>query len=386
MSEPKTLHALEEFPSQPLKGVSVLDLTRFFPGAVATMILRGFGAEVIKIERPGTGDPGRNVHGISWLFDETNRGKKSVGLNLKDPRGKKLFCRLASTADIVIESFRPGVMTRLGIGYESLSVNNKQLIYASLSGYGQSGQHAGLAGHDINYIAMTGLLELVSPSPNCPTLPEIQIADIAAGSLPLLVGILLALRERDITGRGRKVDISIAGELAELLTLPLAALRSSGRSLTRGQELLSGAYACYHPYRTKDGKWLVVGALEEKFWVTLCRELGRPDLVTDQFSPPPRQRAVKQILADIFMTRSASEWFKLLRRHDCCVTPVRTLAEAEAEGHFDRKRFGMGSLGAGCSADQALVPQVGEHSIEILKRFGVAESELEELQNAEVIS
>ena len=385
MPKPKTPFALQQ-PAQPLQGLVILDLTRFFPGAVATMILKRFGAEVIKIEQPGDGDPGRHVPGLSWLFAETNRGKKSLAINLKHQRGKELFCRLASCADVLIESFRPGVMTRLGIGYDDLGPQNKRLIYAALSGYGQSGQFAGLAGHDINYIAMSGLLELISPSADCPILPELQIADVAGGSSPALVGILLALRERDITGRGQRVDVSMVGELAKLLTVPLAALRSSGRSLHRGKELLSGAYACYHLYRAKDGKWLVVGALEEKFWSTLCRQIGRPDLIADQFSPDPRQCEVKQILSSVFMTRTAEEWFELLRNYDCCVTPVRTLEEADAEGRFDSREFGIGSMSAGRSAEKAAVPKIGEHSIEVLKRFGVPESELLILQKEEVIT
>lgn len=204
--------------------------------------------------------------------------------------------------------------------------------------------------------------------------------------MPVLVGILLALRERDIGGRGQRLDVSMVGELARLLTVPLAALRSSGRSLHRGKELLSGAYACYHSYRAKDGKWLVVGALEEKFWSALCLRIGRPDLIADQFSPDPRQWEVKQILSGMFMTRTSEEWFEFLRNHDCCVTPVRTLEEAEAEGRFDSREFGLGSSSACRIAEKGAVPKIGEHSMEVLKRFGVPEAELLTLQKEEVIS
>jgi alpha-methylacyl-CoA racemase len=366
--------------SRSLDGIRVLDLTRFLPGAVATMLLRHFGAEVIKIERPGAGDPGRTVHGASWSFAATNRGKKSVAINLKDARGKELFGQLASTADVVVESFRPGVMSRLGIGCEDLLRQNARLIYAALSGYGQSGQWAGLAGHDINYIAMSGLLELISP-PGYPMIPEIQIADIAGGSLPIVLGILLALRERDLTGRGQRVDVSMVDELKELLTLPLAALHNSGHVLSRGRELLSGGYACYHPYRAKDGRWLVVGALEPKFWANLCWLIGCPELIPDQFSSDPRQGEVKQKLANIFITRTAVEWFSLLGQHDCCVTPVRTLEQAVSNGHFGRNAHGPDH-----SAEQASAPEVGEHSLEILKRCGIPESELLALRKEQVIA
>jgi len=370
---------------RPLDGIVVLDLTRFLPGAVATMSLASFGAEVIKIERPGSGDPARHVEGGSWLFEETNRGKKSVALNLKDKRGKQLFSKLASTSDIVIESFRPNVMTRLGIGYEHLSSLNERLVYAALSGYGQSGPYAAVAGHDINYIAMSGLLELTSPADGIPVIPEIQIADVAAGSLQIVIGILLALQEREKTGRGQRVDVSMVGGMTELLALPLATLRARGCVLKRGKELLSGAYACYNVYRAKGDRWLAVGALEPKFWANLCRQLQCEELIGDQFSPEPRQCHMKQKLACIFMARTAEEWFTLLRGQDCCVTPLRTLREAVADGQFKK---GVPSIGLARTAGvvaQGTAPLIGEHSWEVLERYGVSRPELQVLQDSEVI-
>lgn len=371
---------------RPLDGIVVLDLTRFLPGAVATATLANFGAEVIKIEQPHSGDPARNIEGASWLFAETNRGKKSVSLNLKDERGKRLFCRLVSTADVVIESFRPNVMGRLGIGYKDLCGLNKGLIYASLSGYGQNGRHAELAGHDINYIAMSGVLDLISPAGGIPVIPEIQIADLAGGSSHVVIGILLALLAREKTGRGQRVDVSMIGGLDGLLALPLAALHSLKHPLKRGKELLSGAYACYHPYRTKDNRWIVVGALEPKFWTNLCRQVQCEDLIADQFSPGPRQRFVKQRLARIFKRRTAEQWFGLLRSYDCCVTPVRTLQEAVAEGQFGSKTLGIGLAKTPGVVERTPAPQVGQHFMEILKRAGVTKSELRVLQNAGVIT
>jgi crotonobetainyl-CoA:carnitine CoA-transferase CaiB-like acyl-CoA transferase len=370
---------------RPLDGIVVLDLTRFLPGAVATMSLASFGAEVIKIERPGSGDPARHLDGASWLFEETNRGKKSIALNLKDERGKQLFSKLASTADIVIESFRPNVMTRLGIGYEHLSSFNKRLIYAALSGYGQSGPYAEVAGHDINYIAMSGLLELISPAGGIPVIPEIQLADVAAGSLQIVIGILLALQEREKTGRGQRVDVSMVGGMTDLLALPLAALRARGCVLKRGKELLSGAYACYNVYRAKDDRWLTVGALEPKFWANLCGQLQCEELIADQFSPEPRQCRIKQKLACIFMARTAEEWFTLLRDRDCCVTPLRTLREAVADGQFKKEAPSIGLARTAGVVAQGRAPSIGEHTSEVLARCGVSTSELQALQDAEVI-
>jgi crotonobetainyl-CoA:carnitine CoA-transferase CaiB-like acyl-CoA transferase len=370
---------------RPLDGVVVLDLTRFLPGAVATMALANFGAEVVKVEQPYLGDPARHVEGAAWLFEETNRGKKSVALDLRDERGKQLFIRLVKGADVVIESFRPNVMARLGLGYENLAGLNSRLIYASLTGYGKDGQYADLAGHDINYIAMSGLLDLISPVDGTPLIPDVQIADIAGGSSQLLIGILLALQAREKTGKSQRVDISMLGGLSALLTLPLAARSSAARSLRRGRELLSGAYACYSPYQTRGGRWLVVGALEPKFWKTLCHRIGCEQLIPDQFSPEPRQSVVKETLAAIFMTRTAEEWFEFLRIHDCCVTPVRTLQEAATEGHFNTKTLGIGMAGLSAFAEQAASPRLGEHSIDILMRSGVSRSELHTLRLAGVI-
>jgi alpha-methylacyl-CoA racemase len=371
---------------RPLDGIVVLDLTRFLPGAVATATLASFGAEVIKIEQPGSGDPARSIEGASWLFAETNRGKKSVALNLKNERGKEVFCKLATTADVVIESFRPAVMNRLGIGYRNLCSLNKGLIYAALSGYGQNGRYAALAGHDINYIAMSGLLDLMSPAGGIPLIPEIQIADIAGGSSHIVIGILLALLARDKTGRGQRVDVSMTGGLDRLLSLPLAALHSLRHPLKRGKELLSGAYACYHPYRAKDGRWLVVGALEPKFWANLCRKIQCADLIRDQFSSLPRQRRVKQRLSRVFKSRTAEEWFGLLGSHDCCVTPVRTLQEAVADGQFHAGALGIELGGTAGATERTAAPKIGQHSMEILKRAGVTKSHLLVLQNAGVIA
>src|SRR5580704_12498363 len=191
---------------RPLENIVVLDLTRFLPGAVATMQLGSFGAEVIKIERPPSGDPARSLEGASWLFEETNRGKKSVAIDLRDSRGKSIFVKLVATADVLIESFRPNVMMRLGLSYENLSEVNPRLIYAALSGYGRSGPYAEMAGHDLNYVGMSGLLDLISGANGDLTIPEIQLADLAVGSPQIVTGVLLALLEREKSGCGQRVD------------------------------------------------------------------------------------------------------------------------------------------------------------------------------------
>lgn len=365
---------------RPLDGIVILDLTRFLPGAVGTMLLLDQGAEVIKIERPGSGDPGRDLEGASWLFQETNRGKKSVALDLRDERGRALFLELVAGADVVVESFRPRVMARLGLDYERLRERNPRLIYAALSGYGRSGPNADMAGHDINFLAMSGVLDLIVPAQGEPTIPDVQIADIAGGSSQIVIGILLALLARGKTGRGTRVDVSLCDGLRDLLTLPRAALRVRGQALARGKELVSGGYACYNVYRAKDGRWLAVGALERRFWANLCAQLGCGELADDQYTPGARQDDLKRRVAAIFLTRTADEWFAALRDKDCCVTPIRTLQEA-LQAELPAKRETTG----GRSGALAPAPLLGEHSMEILARSGATPSQMEALVRDRVV-
>jgi crotonobetainyl-CoA:carnitine CoA-transferase CaiB-like acyl-CoA transferase len=329
-----------------LHGTLVLDLTRLLPGAVATQQLADWGAEVIKIEEPRVGDYARDMNPA--VFASTNRGKKSVALDLKHPRGRALLLSLARNADILIEGNRPGVMARLELGYEQLRAVNKRLIYCSLTGYGQSGAYAQLAGHDVNYMALGGVLSL-----NLPVIPGVQIADLVGGSMQAVIGILLALVARHSTGEGRHVDVSMYAGVTSLLTVPLAQWRTDGREPLAGNELLSGRYACYNLYPAADGRWLAVGALEPKFWAELCRRLGCEELIPRQFEEP--QRDVKAQIASIFATKSASDWFHELRGSDCCVTLVRTVSEVSADLPEPGGR----------------PPALGEHTEEVLTRFGL---------------
>lgn len=369
---------------RPLDGIVVLDLTRFLPGAKASMILADFGAEIIKIEKPGDGDPARHIRGGSCLFQATNRGKKSVAIDLKDERGKQLFLKMASSADIVIESFRPNVMARLGIGYEALRRSNPRLIYAALTGYGQTGPYAEMAGHDINYVALSGFLDLTSTTDGVPLIPEIQVADIAAGSLQVVIGILLALQHRQRTGCGQRVDVSMVEGMAGLLALPLSALREGERPTERAKGIFSGAYACYQLYQAKDHRWLAVGALEPQFWANLCRELQREDLIPDQFSSGPRQDELKKELGRVFTERTSEEWFALLRDRDCCVTPVRTLQEAVATGQFETDS-GIALSLVECPVSPSPAPLVGEQSIEMIEGLGVSRPDLQALERDKII-
>ncbi len=350
---------------RPLDGISVLDLTRLLPGAVATQWLVDFGAEVIKIEQPGGGDYARR----GFLGEEetptfafTNRGKKSIVIDLKDAQGKLAFERLAAGVDVVIEGFRPDVMDRLGVGYERLRELNPRLIYVSLTGYGRDGNYAALAGHDINYLALSGVLDLMGVRGGGPTLAGIQIADLAGGSMQAVIGILLALEARHGTGRGQRVDISMFAGSAAMMPVPVASFQKTGQPPERGNDRLSGRFACYGVYPAAEGSHVAVGALEPKFWRNLCRELDCEELVADQYAPEARQDEIKSALAKIFMVATAEEWFVRLGAKDCCVTPVRNLKDAIAD--YPVEPIPVLSETPGRAEGKA--PSLGEHNGELL--------------------
>jgi crotonobetainyl-CoA:carnitine CoA-transferase CaiB-like acyl-CoA transferase len=349
----------------PLEDLIILDLTRLLPGAAATAEFVERGATVIKIEQPGEGDYARSL--VPEVFRVTNAGKKSVAIDLKNPRGRQLFMRLAGHADVLIEGFRPGVMDRLGLGFEHLHMCCPQLIYASLTGYGQTGRYSSLAGHDINYLALGGVLEL-----NLPVIPGVQIADLAGGALHTVNRVLFALLERAKTGKGSYVDISMLAGVEALLTIPLALYRTTGLEPRAGGETLSGRYACYNIYECADGRWVAVGALEPKFWRELCVRLGCEDLIPDQFAEGDRQAIVKDRLAATFRTRTAQQWFEMLAPFDCCVTPVRTVSEVARElDPLPASRRG---------------PAPGEHTREIFNQYGIDDHEFETLRQEGVIA
>ncbi len=348
----------------PLKGLLALDLTRLLPGAAATARLAAHGAEVVKIEQPGAGDYARSmpplVDGVGAVFLQTNGGKKSAAIDLKDPRGREALLRLAAKADLLVEGFRPGVMERLGLGWETLRAANDRLIYATLTGYGLEGGLSPLAGHDVNYMAMAGVLDLIGPAGGPPVIPGVQIADLAGGTMQLVIGVLLALIDRQQSGRGSRVDISMTAGLRDLLTVPMARWAASGSVPERGMDVLSGRYACYNVYQARDGRWLAVGALEPKFWAVLCRRLGCDDLIADQFAEGPRRVEAIARVSEIILQRDAADWFAELRGDDCCVTPVLRLDEAYASPH----------------PEGPPAPGLGEHTREMLARAGYSEAEI----------
>jgi alpha-methylacyl-CoA racemase len=322
----------------PLEGIRVLDLSRLLPGPFCSLLLADYGADVVKIEDTGTGDYLRwSVPAVEGVEDSAkavrflalNRNKASVRLNLKDPAGKEAFLRLVEGADVVLESFRPGVMDRLGLGYEALKARNPGVVLCATSGYGADGPLAARAGHDLNYLGRVGLLGLSGDADGPPVQAAGQIADIGGGALMAAFGILAALRERDRSGEGQLVDVSMADGALSWLAMDAARVLH-GDTLRRGQVELGGRFVCYRPYQCADG-WVTLGALEPKFFAAFCRGVGREDLVSSQFEAPGSDAHVR--LQGVFMERTRAQWTRFAGEHDCCLEPVLELEEALESEH-----------------------------------------------------
>lgn len=331
--------------SGPLAGLRVLDLSRLLPGPYASLALADLGADVVKVEDPQGGDYLRWMPPLdddsSALFKQLNRGKRSVALDLKSDRDRERFLALAARADVVLETFRPGVMDRLGIGWTALRTANPRLVLCSISGYGQRGPYAARAGHDLNYIALSGVLSLLGRADQAPAQPNLQIADIAGGSLFAVSGILAALLERTRTGEGRWVDVSMTEGAIATAALTLAPMfgRHEPAPL-RGKGVLSGEVPAYAVYETGDGRHLAVAALEPKFWSRLCEVLDRPDLVDFGLDAGADGQHAREELQRILAAQPLSHWTEFFAAHDCCVEPVLEPRELESHPiHLERGSF-----------------------------------------------
>jgi crotonobetainyl-CoA:carnitine CoA-transferase CaiB-like acyl-CoA transferase len=363
------------------------------------------GADVVKVEEPGKGDYIRWTPPIVGEFSSAhialNRNKRSITMNLKSDGGKDLFRRLVESFDVVIESFRPGVMDRLGLGYADLSAINPRLVYCAISGYGQDGPRAQTAGHDANYIGYAGVLGIVGEEGRRPVLPGVQIGDLAGGGMAAVIAILAALHARSSTGRGEFCDISMMDGAASWLTIHAADFVATKTIPQREEMHLSGSHPCYRVYPAADG-WLTVGALEPQFWSALCNALGKDNLKDDAFAMGERRAEVISELEELFATKTRSEWMAALDGLDVCVGPVNDFAEAfEDEQLRHRKMFfdaDVPSAGAWThvgnpiklSSDQGDTmrrppPRMGEHTREVLAEVGVSDADLEGLRATGVV-
>jgi crotonobetainyl-CoA:carnitine CoA-transferase CaiB-like acyl-CoA transferase len=388
----------------PLSGITVLDLTRLLPGGFCTQLLADFGADVIKVEDTGAGDYIRqappyygddslNEQGTrSALYLSLNRSKRSIRLDLKSDAGRAAFMKLAETADVVVEGFRPGVTERLGVDYESVRKVNPGIVYCAITGYGQDGPSRDRAGHDLNYLASTGLLAMTGADGGPPVQPAAQIGDIGGGAMTAAFGIVTALIEKQRTGTGQMVDISMTDGALSWLVMVAGRYFNDGHVPHRGELELAGALVCYLPYEAADG-WVACGALEPKFWRAFCEGTGHPELVEVQFQKPGGEGWQK--VAAVFRERTRAEWKAFNDEHDCCIEPILELDEA-LESDLVRERgmvLEFEQPGAGTvrqlanpvklSETPALEPRpapgIGADTVEVLSAAGLGEEEIEAL-------
>jgi crotonobetainyl-CoA:carnitine CoA-transferase CaiB-like acyl-CoA transferase len=320
--------------SPPLEGLKVLDLTRLLPGGFCSLLLADFGADVVKVEDTGLGDyvrwappfyEGAEPSAGSALFLSLNRGKRSIRIDLKSQAGKDVLLRLARDADVLLESFRPGVLDRLGVGYERLREQNPRLVYCAITGYGQDGPGRERSGHDMNYLGLNGILGLSGEAEGPPVPSAAQIADLGGGALMAAVGVLTALRERDRSGEGQLVDCSMFDGSLSFLAMLAAEMLAGAPVPRRGELRLAGGLVCYRPYRCADG-YVTLGALEPKFWSAFCRGVGREDLTDHAFDPPGSD--AHRAVSGVFARRTREQWRAFAAEHDCCLEPVMDLDEA----------------------------------------------------------
>ncbi|MGB8248719.1 MAG: CaiB/BaiF CoA-transferase family protein [Azonexus sp.] len=374
----------------PLAGIRILDLTRLLPGPVATLHLADLGADVIKIEDPQVGDYARTLGtgqgADSAYFRMINRNKRGLLLDLKKPAGVEVFLRLAETADVIVESFRPGVVDKLGVGYAAVTAVNPKIAYCSISGYGQDGPYKDLAGHDINYLGYAGVLDQIGREGGDPALPNFQIADLLGGALTAAMGILAVVLEAQRSGRGRYIDVAMTDSVLAHTYFSMLRLNDAGHSLPRGSDLLSGGLPCYAAYRCADGRHMAVGALEGKFWKTCCELLGRPAWIERQWDAGLRTE-----VAALFATRPRDDWAQLFAAVDCCVTPVLTPEEAVDDAQITARGMVLRDDGLTQFAPplklsdheftiRQAAPKAGEHSAEILRAAGYSDTQIDRLQ------
>lgn len=389
----------------PLRGIVVLDLSRLLAGSLCGQLLADMGADVIKIEDTETGDGFRKTNPRfpdgGCHFHMVNRNKRGMRLDLKSVEGQNVFKELVKRADVLLGAIRPQIMENWGLDYEHIRKINPQLIYCSLTGFGQDGPYRDYPSHDINLLALSGILGLIGEKNGRPAIPGVQFVGVGGGALQACIGILAALYGRQNSGQGRFLDIALLDGMTPFLSLPMAEHMAGGKSPQRGEGFTGGEYAHYRVYETSDGGFIALGCLEKKYWRNFCQAVGRKDLIDQQYLPPLRQKAVIEEVAAIFKSRTRDEWLKTLNMEDICFSPVNSLAEAMADPQIQHRglwfqsahpvagnvgqqafpfKFGNQRPGFRCGA-----PGYGEHSRVVLQEFGFSETEIDDLQDKGVI-
>lgn len=376
--------------ARPLAGLRVLDLSRLIPGPFASMVLADLGAQVDKVEDAGGGDYLRFMPPLAGdqnaSFEMLNRGKRSVQLDLKKPAARAAFLELLPRYDVLLESFRPGVMARLGLGYEELRKLHPGLVYCAISGYGQDGPLAQRAGHDIDYLARAGVLGLTGPEDGPPQIPGVQMADVGGGACYAVIGILAALSARAVTGKGRFVDVSMCEGAMSFGAFGLMSA-FGGVVQAKGSGPLSGGIAPFGTYATKDGRSVALAALEPKFWIAFTTAVGlEPDMTA--LAPGEHQAAWKAKVRAVFADRTLSEWIAFAEKVDCCLEPVLLPDEIASDAHHRAR----GAIVDVTLRDGTVLPQIrtpvasrlaegpaprqGEHTREVLREAGLSDDEI----------
>jgi crotonobetainyl-CoA:carnitine CoA-transferase CaiB-like acyl-CoA transferase len=388
----------------PLEGYRVLDLSVAFPGSLCSRILGDLGAEVLKIENPAGGDASRIrppvVKKTGVFFHAINRNKKSVTLDVRNPRGREILYRLAERADVFVENTRPGNLEKIGLGYADLVKVNPRIVYCSISGFGQDGPYREFPIHDVNILALSGIMDLIGEKGRAPAVPDTQFGG-AAGAMNAALGILSALLSREKTGKGQYIDVSILDGMIPYMTISMCQFMHDGMLPRRGETLFGGGYAFWNVYRTKDGCYVSLGCWEKKYWENFCRVVNREDLAKEQFIPPPRQDEIIGEVRAIFLEKTRAEWIKSLDPNLICYAPVNSLQEALEdpqirhrglwfkESHPVDGQVPQPGFSLKFSEDQpglrTPAPGIGEHTHSILGELGIDDDELRELKAAGII-
>jgi len=385
-----------------LEGLRILDMAWLGPGPFCANTLGDLGAEVIKIYEA---HPERRGGPVMFLFDTAVqpgfRNCRTMGLNLKAEAGRSIFYDLAKSADVVMEGFRPGVVKRLGVDYDTIKEINPRIVYASLTGYGQEGPYRDLVGHDINYISVGGLLGMTGPVGGAPIIPGAIIADFAAGGMSAAIGILAALMARERTGRGQFVDMSMTDAVVELTSIQISPYLYNRMVPKKGETMFTGHYPWYNVYQTKDGKYISIGALEPWFYANLCELLGCQHFLEHQFAEGEKREEILNYFRETFLTKTRDEWVALLRQKDTCVAPVYDIDEVESDPQLIARRMIIESdhptlgrvkqVGSMHKLSDSPVEvrnwstRFGQHTEEILLELGYDKTRIKELFEAEVI-
>jgi alpha-methylacyl-CoA racemase len=387
----------------PLRGIRILDLTQLYPGPLATMMLADMGAEVVRLEHPSRPD---NVHHLppfigkeSAAYLTLNRSKRSLALDTAREEGRTVFFDLVRTADVVVEQFRPGVLDKIGIGYDQAVPFNPRIIYVSITGFGQDGPYRQKAGHDINYISLAGLLSQVKKGEEM-VLPGFQTADVVGGGYMSVIACMAALWHREKTGKGQRVDVSMTDSVMPMITLQLAQYWGS-QGDNEIMNPFEGSFPFYGVYECADGKPVSLGALEQKFWAGFCQMADKPEWLSLQFSMGEERRKVREEVAGLFRTKPRDEWLKLAEVHDICLSSIHELGDLETDPQLQAREMiieteheeGLKLKGIGIPIKFSdskpdkpePAPNVGQDSIEILKELGYSQERIEELIGKEIV-